>query len=101
MPETKICRSRKFMRQSTLDKPVVPKVTADRCPPLPKNLTKTSRILALLQRPSGASLEELIEVTCWLPHTIRAALTGLRKKGHPVTSEKIDGIRRYRIVVGD
>jgi len=27
----------------------------------------------------------------------RAALTGLKKKGHMLISEKTDGIRRYRI----
>ncbi|WP_324741659.1 DUF3489 domain-containing protein [Tsuneonella sp. CC-YZS046] len=59
--------------------------------------TKTGKVLALLQRPGGASLDELIEATGWLPHTTRAALTGLRKKGWLITSEKTDGVRRYRI----
>jgi hypothetical protein len=34
----------------------------------------------------------------WLPHTTRAALTGLKKKGHTVTSTKADGVRTYRRV---
>lgn len=33
-------------------------------------------------------LARLVEVTGWLPHTTRAALTGLRKRGYAVTSEK-------------
>ena len=30
-------------------------------------------------------------------HTVRAVLTGFKKKGHSITSEKVDGIRVYRI----
>jgi len=59
--------------------------------------TKAALVLEMLQRPEGATLDALVEATGWLPHTTRAALTGLRKKGHTVTSEKIDGIRCYRI----
>jgi len=59
--------------------------------------TKTAAVIALLDRPEGASLADLIAATGWLPHTTRAALTGLRKKGHAVTSEKVDGARRYRL----
>ena len=43
--------------------------------------TKQSAIVALMERPQGASTAELIAATGWLPHTTRAALTGLRKKG--------------------
>jgi hypothetical protein len=32
----------------------------------------------------GATLEELTGATGWLPHTARAALTGLRKRGYNV-----------------
>lgn len=58
---------------------------------------KSGIVIGLLQRPSGATLDELVAATGWLPHTTRAALTGLKKKGHQVTSEKTDGVRRYRI----
>ena len=43
---------------------------------------KIAAVLALLQRPDGATVAELIAATGWLPHTTRAALTGLKKKGH-------------------
>ena len=62
-----------------------------------KATSKTSRVLDLLRRPAGAGLDELIAATGWLPHTTRAALTGLRKKGHTLISEKVEGLRRYRI----
>ena len=43
--------------------------------------TKQGRVITLLGRDTGASLSELIAATGWLPHTTRAALTGLRHKG--------------------
>lgn len=50
--------------------------------------TKTGTVLALLQRDTGATLADLIDATGWLPHTTRAALTGLRKKGHAIERGK-------------
>ena len=43
--------------------------------------TKQARIIAMLSREEGATLDDLIAATGWLPHTTRAALTGLRQKG--------------------
>ena len=60
-------------------------------------VNKSDLVIGLLQRPGGATLDEVVAATDWLPHTTRAALTGLKKKGHLVTSEKADGVRRYRI----
>ena len=48
----------------------------------------------------GASVPELIAATGWLPHTTRAALTGLRKAGHVVERSRRDGATCYRIVAG-
>lgn len=62
-----------------------------------KRRSKADLILGMLARPEGASLGQLVSATGWLPHTTRAALTGLKKKGHSVISEKLDGARRYRI----
>jgi hypothetical protein len=31
-----------------------------------------------------------------VPHTTRAALTGLKKKGYAISSDKVDGVRTYR-----
>jgi predicted Rossmann fold nucleotide-binding protein DprA/Smf involved in DNA uptake len=62
----------------------------------PKNAeSKNSRVIALLHRQDGASLDELVAETGWQPHSTRAALTGLRKKGHVIRSDKVDGVRRY------
>jgi hypothetical protein len=43
--------------------------------------SKQAKIVKLMSRPKGATLDEMIEATDWLPHTTRAALTGLRKRG--------------------
>ena len=59
--------------------------------------SKAATVIALLQRPEGATLADLIEATGWLPHTTRAALTGIRHKGHVISSDKVDGVRTYRI----
>lgn len=60
-------------------------------------VNKSDFVIGLLHRPSGVTLDEMIAATGWLPHTTRAALTGLKKKGHLVTSEKAEGVRHYRI----
>jgi predicted ArsR family transcriptional regulator len=66
----------------------------------PKQETKTSLVLGMLQRTEGATIDQLVAATGWLPHTTRAALTGLKKKGHAVTSDKVEGQGRiYRAVV--
>jgi hypothetical protein len=38
------------------------------------------------------------EATGWLPHTVRSALTGLKKLGYAIDSDKVDGLRTYRAV---
>jgi hypothetical protein len=59
--------------------------------------TKSAQVVALLQRDTGATLPELITATGWLPHTTRAALTCLRKKGHAILRTSRDGATCYRI----
>lgn len=60
--------------------------------------TKRARLIDLLKREGGASLADMIVVTDWQAHTVRAALTGLRKNAMTIKSEKVDSVRRYRIV---
>jgi len=59
--------------------------------------SKPQQILDLLTRDCGATLAELGTLANWLPHSTRAYLTGLRKKGHVIDNEKVDGVRGYRI----
>jgi hypothetical protein len=64
--------------------------------------SKQDRIVALLQRPEGATLDVLVKETQWQKHSVRGFLAGtVRKKLKlPLLSEKIDGVRTYRIGAG-
>ena len=55
--------------------------------------TKQAQIIALLQRPEGASIGEIVEATGWLPHSARGLISGgLKKKLNlPITAEKVAG----------
>ena len=69
-----------------------------RTKPMPE-ISKRAQLITLLERDQGASLDDIVAATGWLPHTTRAALTSLRKSGLVLESGKVDGIRRYRIMV--
>ena len=81
-----------------VDEQVIVEVDAE-APPAPAPRTsKIAGVLELLGRDEGATLTELITATGWLPHTTRAALTGLRKKGHVLARSKREGATCYRLV---
>ena len=63
----------------------------------PRRPSKNDQVVELLRRPEGATLEELTSATGWLPHSARAVLTGLRKKGHAIVREKRGEVTCYRI----
>jgi hypothetical protein len=67
----------------------------------PRQGTKIARVIELLQRDQGAKLDELVAATGWLPHTARAALTGLRHRGYDVRLERGENGRAsvYRAAV--
>jgi hypothetical protein len=48
---------------------------------------KAATVQKLLSRPKGATLAEIMSATGWLPHSTRAFMTGLRKKGHDLVRE--------------
>jgi hypothetical protein len=50
----------------------------------PRPGSKQALLVEMLCKDDGASLDALIQATGWLPHTTRAALTGLRKRGYAV-----------------
>src|SRR5262249_11257404 len=65
----------------------------------PPASTKRAKLIAMLERPQGASVAELGQRLGWLPHTVRAAITGLRKAGRAVTRSKdADDRSVYRLV---
>lgn len=64
----------------------------------PRVGSKQGQLIAMLSREEGASIAEIATALGWLPHTTRAALTGLRQKGYEIGRET-DGERGslYRI----
>ena len=64
----------------------------------PCRLSKKATIEALVQRKEGAVITDLMAATGWQQHSVRAALTGLRKAGHTISRVRDDGgATRYRI----
>jgi len=55
--------------------------------------TKQAQIIALLQRPEGASIAEIVEATSWQAHTARGMISGALKKklGLRITSATEEG----------
>ena len=64
-----------------------------------KPTTKIATVTALLSREQGATLEELMQATGWQQHSVRGAMSGaLTKRGLVISSDRIDGVRRYLAV---
>jgi hypothetical protein len=67
---------------------------------MPRQGSKLAEVMALLGRKQGVAIEELTSATGWLPHTTRAALTGLRKRGYAIERSRSEqGGSVYRIVI--
>lgn len=62
--------------------------------------TKVALLLQLLNRPEGASIEDMMRVSQWQQHSVRGFLASTVKKklGLALVSSKAEGdVRRYRI----
>ncbi|MBK9010169.1 DUF3489 domain-containing protein [Novosphingobium sp.] len=83
-------RPRRMAREAKSEVPSAPSAA--------KPQSKGALVEDLLQQSGGAAIEDLCLATGWLPHTCRAFLTGLRKKGRPLErSKREDGVTIYRI----
>ena len=62
--------------------------------------SKKARLIDLLSRRNGGLSDALCAKLCWQPHTLRAAISGLRKVGFKVetASQTSKGGARYRIM---
>ena len=68
--------------------------------PRSRNNSKQAQVIALLKRPEGATIAQVMNVTGWQQHTVRGTFAGAFKKklGLTITSEKpVDGERIYRV----
>ena len=61
--------------------------------PTQRKGTKQAQIIAMLQRPDGATVAEMVEATSWQAHSVRGMISGSLKKklGLPIASEKVEG----------
>ena len=67
----------------------------------PRAGSKLALVIAMLSHEAGASLKALADMAGWLPHTTRATLTGLRKRGFLIERVKHDELGTiYRIAGG-
>ena len=59
---------------------------------------KSEIVRKMLSRKTGATAEEMGVATAWQPHSVRAYLTGLRKKGMLISrEERRDGTKAYHL----
>ncbi|MEJ7927929.1 DUF3489 domain-containing protein [Sphingobium sp. AN641] len=81
------------------DDVAAPSIDASAAPasgPLPPR-SKSAAVLTMLRQDEGATLDELVAATGWLPHTTRAALSELRKKGHAIERGKREQVSIYHL----
>ena len=60
--------------------------------------SKRARLEGMLARPRGATIGQLQKALGWQPHTIRAAISRLRKSGADVTLDSGGKTPSYRMI---
>ncbi|MGX7926883.1 DUF3489 domain-containing protein [Tsuneonella sp. HG094] len=60
--------------------------------------TRLDMLERLLTEVGGTTIAAMVEATGWQQHSVRGAMAGALKKKRSlvITSEKVDGVRRYR-----
>ena len=95
-PGNQLSQSKPPSKGADLTTANVPGADADR----PRASTKRAVLIGMLERPDGASVAELGQRLGWLPHTVRAAITGLRHAGREVIRSKdAEGQSVYRLAL--
>lgn len=91
-------------KKATPNKVIAPKIVKPKADKpakakAPKGESKLGKVEALLSRPQGATVQELMEATTWLQHTVRSTLSTLgKKRGYKIVSSKDEGKERvYKI----
>ncbi|MFN4206762.1 MAG: DUF3489 domain-containing protein [Agrobacterium albertimagni] len=84
----------KTVARHTTSKPAAKK------PKAPHAESKQARLIEMLKRPEGATIDEIVKALDWQAHTVRGVMSGALKKklGLKVESEKVDDRGRvYRV----
>ncbi len=87
-------------RKSPVNKQTVESLVKNASTSVSRENSKQAKIIELLKRPEGATIQQLCEATGWQKHTVRGAFAGSLKKklGLLITSTKESGSERiYRI----
>ncbi|WP_429336143.1 DUF3489 domain-containing protein [Paraburkholderia sp. 35.1] len=65
----------------------------------PREDSAQARVVAMMQAPGGASLEDIMAATSWQAHTVRGFISGTAKKklGLTIESVRVDGKRIYKV----
>jgi hypothetical protein len=80
------------------DSPESSHQAADASKAPPRLGSKLASVISLLRRSEGATIDVLMKATGWLPHTTRAAITGVRKRGYSVVLDRVaEGASIYRL----
>ena len=66
---------------------------------MPRQTTKTARVIALLEQPEGATLQAIMKATGWQAHSVRGFVSGqlAKKMGLRIRSFSRDGERVYKL----
>lgn len=83
--------------QTQKPSPKAPETEKVKAPAEAPKITKKALVEQLLKSDKGATIEELTKQTGWQAHTVRGHLSILKKAGTEIISERVDGVRRYRV----
>src|SRR4029077_13015494 len=91
-------KSKPAKPQRAATKAAASRGTKPRSATTPARPSKKAAIVALLERPDGAALGDLTAASGGQVHSLRAALTGLRKEGKELLRDKdAAGVTHYRL----
>jgi hypothetical protein len=88
--------------RSTVRKTASRKRPAASSKPASRAATKHARVIAMLRKPSGATIAAIMAVTAWQQHSVRGFLAGVvrKKLGLNLVSDQTEKGRVYRIKDG-